>query len=119
VVQRVVPALTPIIVTPLYTVVHDAVQTMRDGYDASKINGVVLLTDGRNEDPNNTNLQGLLNYLNAETASQEVRVFPIAYGQGADLDTLKKIAAASQAAAYDASDPNSIAKVFVSVISNF
>jgi Ca-activated chloride channel family protein len=117
--RRDIRSLQPLNGTPLYTTVHDAVQRMRNGYDPSKINGVVLLTDGRNEDPNNTNLQGLLNDLNAETASQEVRVFPIAYGQGADLETLKKIAAASQGAAYDASDPNSIAKVFVSVISNF
>jgi Ca-activated chloride channel family protein len=48
-----------------------------------------------------------------------VRVFPIAYGQDADLGELTKIADASRAAAYDASDPASIDKVLTAVISNF
>jgi Ca-activated chloride channel family protein len=77
---------------------------------------VVVLTDGRNEDPRNQDLAGLLRYLDSEL---NVRVFPIAYGQDADLDTLTRIAQASRAAVYDASDPATIAKVFVSVISNF
>jgi Ca-activated chloride channel homolog len=46
-------------------------------------------------------------------------VFPIAYGEDADLGTLTRIAQASRAAVYDASDPTTISKVFVSVISNF
>src|SRR5207249_10519155 len=109
--RRDIRALQPLNGTPLYTTIHDAVQTMRSSYGPSKINGVVVLTDGRNEDPNNNNLTGLLDFLSAESTSQEVRVFPIAYGQGADLATLKRIADASQAAVYDASDPASIAKV--------
>ena len=48
-----------------------------------------------------------------------VRVFPIAYGSDADLDVLRQIAEATNAAAYDASDPASISKVFTAVVSNF
>ena len=48
-----------------------------------------------------------------------MRVFPIAYGDDADLATLRRIAEASQAAVYDSSDPRSINKVFVAVVSNF
>ena len=36
--------------TPLYEVTGAAYQTMLDDYDASKINAVVLLTDGENDD---------------------------------------------------------------------
>ncbi len=108
--------LTPLNGTPLYTAIETGVRTMREGLDPSRINGVVVLTDGRNEDPNNNNLDGLLRDLDSELS---VRVFPIAYGENADLDTLTQIADASRAAVYDASDPTSIAKVFVSVISNF
>ena len=43
----------------------------------------------------------------------------IPYGEGADLATLRRIAEASQAAVYDSSDPRSISKVFVAVVSNF
>ena len=48
-----------------------------------------------------------------------MRVFPIAYGEDADLEALTAIAEASQAAVYDASDPASIEKVLISVVSNF
>jgi Ca-activated chloride channel homolog len=48
-----------------------------------------------------------------------VRVFPIAYGQDADLPTLKRIAEATNATVYDAADPKSINKVFLAVVSNF
>ena len=46
-------------------------------------------------------------------------MFTIAYGDKADLDTLKKISMASRAAAYDARNPATIDDVLVSVISNF
>jgi Ca-activated chloride channel family protein len=48
-----------------------------------------------------------------------VRVFPISYGRDADLATLQRIADATNAAVYDASDPTSIRRVFDAVISNF
>jgi Ca-activated chloride channel family protein len=111
-----IKGLTPLNGTPLYTAIGASVRTMRAGLDPSRINGVVVLTDGRNEDPSNNNLDGLLRDLDSELA---VRVFPIAYGADADLETLTRIAQASRAAVYDASDPTSISKVFVSVISNF
>ncbi len=46
-------------------------------------------------------------------------MFTIAYGQDADLDTVKRISEASRAAAYDATDPLTIDAVFTSVLSNF
>jgi Ca-activated chloride channel family protein len=114
--RRQIHALVPLNGTPLYTAIHDSVEALRAQLDPERINGVVVLTDGRNEDPRNQDLAGLLRYLDSEL---NVRVFPIAYGQDADLDTLTRIAQASRAAVYDASDPATIAKVFVSVISNF
>ena len=48
-----------------------------------------------------------------------MRVFTIAYGDDADLAVLAQIAEASQAAVYNASDPQSITKVFTAVVSNF
>jgi Ca-activated chloride channel homolog len=114
--RKEIRGLVPLNGTPLYTAVHDSVETMRSQLDPDRINGVVVLTDGRNEDPRNQDLDGLLRYLDSEL---NVRVFPIAYGEDADLGTLTRIAQASRAAVYDASDPTTISKVFVSVISNF
>ena len=114
--RRQIRSLVPLNGTPLYTAIHDSVETMRAQLDPDRINGVVVLSDGRNEDPRNQDLDGLLRFLDSEL---NVRVFPIAYGQDADLGTLTRIAQASRAAVYDASDPATISKVFVSVISNF
>jgi len=108
--------LVPLNGTPIYTTIEAAVRPLRAGYDPARINGVVVLTDGKNEDPRNSDLQGLLDDLNSELS---VRVSPIAYGADAGLGTLTRIAQASRAAVYDATDPSAIAKVFVSVISNF
>jgi Ca-activated chloride channel family protein len=114
--RRAIRSLQPLNGTPLYTATEGAVTHLRSNLDPERINGVVLLTDGRNEDPRNTDLGGLLRFLDSELT---VRVFPIAYGADADLETLRRIAEASRAQVYDATDPAAIAKVFVSVISNF
>ena len=95
---------------------------MVDGYDEARINAVVLLTDGRNEDDRNTDLDALLNALRAQSTgeqSKQVRVFAIAYGEDADLETLRRMADATNAQVYDASDPTMISAVFTSVVSNF
>ena len=115
-------ALTPMQGTPLYTVTGDSYTAVREGYDEARINAVVLLTDGRNEDPKNNDLDRLLATLRAGSegqSSRPVRVFPIAYGQDADLAVLRRIAEATNAAAYDASNPSTINDVLTAVVSNF
>jgi Ca-activated chloride channel family protein len=114
--------LAPTNGTPLYTATNDGYDDMLAGFDKDRINAIVLLTDGRNEDRRNNNLEGLLRRLRAQAESetaQPVRVFAIAYGKDADLETLRRIAEATNASVYDASDPTTISKIFVSVISNF
>ena len=78
-----------------------------------------MLTDGKNEYPPDNNIESLAGELASEDADRQVRVFPIAYGDDADLGELRKIADASRAAVYDASDPASIDKVLTAVLSNF
>ena len=114
--------LVPTQGTPLYTVTKAADDRLVETFDAQRINAVLLLTDGKNEDDKNNDLDGLLRTLRARNegqAANPVRVFPIAYGQDADLPTLKRIAEATNATAYDAVDPKSISKVFLAVVSNF
>ena len=114
--------LVPTQGTPLYTVTKAADDQLVQTFDAQRINAVLLLTDGKNEDERNTDLDGLLRSLRARNEGQvanPVRVFPIAYGQDADLPTLKRIAEATNATVYDAADPKSINKVFLAVVSNF
>jgi Ca-activated chloride channel family protein len=120
--ERRIENLVPTQGTPLYTVAHDSYEDMIDSFDDTRINAVVLLSDGRNEDDRNNDLQGLLQFLRSENegeSSTPVRIFPIAYGGDADVGTLGRIAEATNAASYSAVDPATIINVFNAVVSNF
>ena len=114
--------LVPTEATPLYTVARDSFRQMKGSFDPARINAVLLLTDGQNEDPRNNDLEGTLRDLRSGSegvSTTAVRLFTIAYGSGADLGVLKRMAEATNAAAYDASDPATIGNVFTAVVSNF
>ncbi|MEZ5138857.1 MAG: extracellular solute-binding protein [Acidimicrobiales bacterium] len=119
-------AQLPLNATPLYGVTQSSFEDMADSYDPKLINAVVLLTDGVNDDGDTSDdddqLRELLTTLQSSTSGENatpVRVLTIAYGKTADFGTLERIAQASNAAAYDASNPATIAKVFTAVLSNF
>jgi len=119
-IRTAISALEPLSNTPLYAVTREAFATMSARVAQDRINAVVLMTDGRNEYAPDTDLDGLIRMLSSsEISDTSVRVFSIAYGENADLDTLRKISEASRAAAYDATDPTSIERIFTAVISNF
>ena len=105
--------------TALYATTRAATRQVQRDFDTARINAVVLLTDGKNEYPADNNVDRLVTDLGGEETETSVRVFPIAYGDAADLTVLRRIAAASRAAAYDASDPASIRNVLTAVLSNF
>ena len=105
--------------TGLYATVRAATRSLAASFDPQRINAVVVLTDGRNEFPADSNIDSLTTELDREDADRTVRVFPIAYGDDADIGELTKIADAARAVAYDASDPASIDKVLTAVLSNF
>jgi Ca-activated chloride channel family protein len=121
-----IESLSPTNGTPLYSATQSAYNTALDGFDDQRINAVVVLSDGVNDDgdfdDDADQLQSLIDDLQAGSEGQDsrpVRIFPIAYGADADLATLGQIAEASAGAVYDASDPASITKVFTAVVSNF
>jgi Ca-activated chloride channel family protein len=105
--------------TPLYATTRKASEAVRAGAGDDTINAVVVMTDGKNEYPDDTDVDGLIRQLGDQALEGGVRVFTIAYGEDADLDTVKRISEASRAAAYDASDPQTIDTVFTNVLSNF
>jgi Ca-activated chloride channel family protein len=117
--RKAISALTPQGGTALYATARRAYRVMAQDVTGDRISAVVLLTDGRNEYGADSDLASLEHELSPEDTSRSVRFFPIGYGADADLPTLKAIAAAARGAAYDASDPSSIDKVFTAVLSNF
>jgi Ca-activated chloride channel family protein len=99
---------------------------MLDDFDPDKINAIVLLTDGMNDDgvrrDDEQQFADLIEELQAGSEgarSRPVRVFTISFGDDADVITLRALASATNAAHYDASNPTTIEQVFTAVISNF
>jgi len=115
--------------TPLYSALQEAHTVMAAFTDPRYINAIVVLSDGHNNigktSPSGAKeSDGLLAALrrgatSGETDSQRLRVFSIAYGADSDKDTLRQISAASQAATYDASNPQTLDDVMADVLSNF
>ena len=105
--------------TGLYDSTSAAVTAVRESFDTTKINAVILLSDGVCDDyDDGCNIDPLLTQLSSNERDP-VRVFPVAYGTDADVDALRQIAEASQARLYQATDPSTIGAVFQQVISNF
>jgi len=114
--------LVPTAGTPLYTTTSASVDLVKKQYKANLINAVVLLTDGRNDDPRNSDIQATIAQLTAGSeggAAQAVRLFTIGFGKDADPSALRRLAEATSASYYDSSDPKVIDRVFTNVISNF
>lgn len=105
--------------TALYATLRAAQKSVLEDFSKDRINAIVLLSDGQNEYPEDTDLDSLVRQLKGESVDTSVRVFPIGYGQGADPEALTAIADASRGRYYEANDPASIEKVLASVLSNF
>jgi Ca-activated chloride channel homolog len=105
--------------TGLYDTALASYKFVKGQQSPDAINAVVLLTDGKNDDGNGISLNRLLTGLSTGQSDGPVRMFTIAYGSDADLEVLRRIAQATNGAAYDSSDPSSINRVFATVISNF
>jgi Ca-activated chloride channel homolog len=106
--------------TGLYDTTLAAVQTVKRSYAPDRINLVVLLTDGINDDPGGgIDLPTLLTRLKAEQqGKQHVRVVTIAFGANADVAALRQISQATGGKAYVSRDPRDIERVFTDVITS-
>ena len=91
-----IDGLIPTRGTPLYAVTGQSFDQMVAQYDPTRINAVVLLTDGRNDDgepsDDDQQLQDVLADLNRQSQGENglpVRLFTIGYGGDADLGVLR------------------------------
>ena len=103
--------------TGLYDTVLDAVRTMRAGWDPTKVNAVLILSDGMNDDQGSISLDDLLKTLKAEQdPSHPVPVVSIAFGPDSDVDALAAISKATGGAAYRSRDPKQIGEIFLDAV---
>ncbi len=104
-------ALRPVSETPLYNAVDQFSTAMLKSYQATKINAVVLLSDGHNETDQAETRAQLLARLAVVHKLAPILVFTLAYGHDADTDTLNAIAEATGAHYYDATNPSTVNRV--------
>jgi hypothetical protein len=103
--------------TGLYDTTLDAVRAVRAGYDPNRVNAVLLLTDGMNDDNNSITLDQLLGTLTAEQdPSKPVPVIAIAFGPDSDVASLQQISKATGGATYLSQDPRQIGEIFLDAV---
>lgn len=106
--------------TAIYDATDQATAQVKKLADTSRINAVVLLTDGEDTD-SSTSVDALVRELEAQgDSSRRVRVFTIAYSAGAQgaAESLARIADASGGKSY-AGDTDDIETVYRSISSFF
>jgi Ca-activated chloride channel family protein len=104
--------------TGLYDTTLAAFRALQRSYAPQRLNIVVLLTDGINDDPGGgINRTELLRRLKSEQdKDRPVRIITIAYGANADAASLKMISDATGGLAYVSRDPRDILRVFTDAI---
>ncbi|MCP4426514.1 MAG: VWA domain-containing protein [Chloroflexi bacterium] len=106
--------------TSLYQSVCDAakeIQKMQfedEGNGETRLYGVVLLSDGEDTIGRPTENQMFATCLPANAEADGVKIFPIAFGEGADADVLARIANVTGGRMFTA-DPTSISNIYLSI----
>jgi Ca-activated chloride channel family protein len=105
--------------TGLYDTTLAAFRRMQRSYRDGRLNAVVILTDGRNDDTGSISRSALLSALKAEyDPARPVHVITVGYGDDVDLPALQAIAAATHGSATAAKDPRDIDKVLFQALSS-
>jgi len=105
--------------TGLYDTILAAYERAKAGYDPKRVNSVVLLTDGKNEDPGSMSIDDLLGKLAAaKDSSRPIVVITVAIGPDADAATLARVTQVTGGRSYTATAPEQITALFVDALLN-
>ncbi|WP_233515286.1 substrate-binding domain-containing protein [Marinitenerispora sediminis] len=100
--------------TGLYDTILAAYREMTDSYRGDRVNTILVLTDGSNDDDRSVSLDELLEELrDAYDPDRPVSVISIAFGPDADPEPLRQVADATHGAAYATDDPTEIGDIFL------
>ena len=103
--------------TGLYDTTLAAVRALRPNWDPNRVNTVLILSDGMNDDANSTSLPDLLTTLKNEADPQKpVTVISIGFGPDSDVNALTQISNATGGATYISLDPNNIGEIFLDAV---
>ena len=103
--------------TALYSTVLAAYQAVLNGYDPTKIDAVVLMTDGSNDTDHGPDLPTTVQQLRAlASPAHPLPLFAIGIGPAADMDALNQLAAATNGKAYRVDTAPDIVSVFLDAL---
>ncbi len=117
--QAALPGITPIPQgnTGLYDTVLAAYKTVQQGWDPSRVNSIVIMTDGQNDNPGGLTLPALLAQIKKiADPAKPIEVIAIGIGDGVDKTELAKITAATGGGVFLATDPSKIGGIFLQAI---
>ncbi|HEV2784030.1 MAG TPA: substrate-binding and VWA domain-containing protein [Actinophytocola sp.] len=104
--------------TGMYDSVLAAYQDGRQNWEPGRINAVVVMTDGKNEDPDGISLDTLLAELGKlQDPRRPLRIIGIGIGPDIDPGELKRISEATGGQAFTTPDPTKIRDVFYAALS--
>ena len=98
--------------TPLYDAVLAGFRAAQRDFSYGRLNALVVVSDGRNLDSPSISLPDLLDALRLEfDGVRPVRIMTVAYGAGADAETLRRISSVTGGRSYRALDETDISRV--------
>ncbi|MBE1530600.1 substrate-binding domain-containing protein [Actinomadura algeriensis] len=104
--------------TALYRTMLDAYEKMSKTFKPEFGNSILLLTDGKNDDPEGPTLQETLKQLKAmRDPNKPIQVNMIGFGPGVDRNELEQIGEATGGGVAVAQTPEDIQKIFLQMLS--
>lgn len=103
--------------TGLYDTAIAAVRAVRQQYDSSAVNSILLFTDGKNDDPGSPTLAQTVKTLESLTdPARPVRIIALGMGPEANADELRALAKATGGQSYVARNPGDLRQVFIDAL---
>lgn len=104
--------------TGLYDTVLAAYKTVQDQWEAGRVNSIVIMTDGKNEDANGISQQALLKELaRLKDPERPVQTVIIGIGNGVSRAELESITKVTGGGVFVTEDPARIGEIFLQAIS--
>jgi hypothetical protein len=103
--------------TGLYDTAIAAVRSVRQQYDSSAVNSILLFTDGKNDDPGSPTLEQTVRTLEGlRDPARPVRIIALGMGPDVNADELRQLAAATGGQSYVTRNPTDLREVFIDAL---
>jgi Ca-activated chloride channel homolog len=103
--------------TGLYNTILAAYRTVLDGWDPGRVNGILIMTDGKNEHAGGLTLAALLTQLKRlRDPARPVQVIALGIGDQVSEAVLQNITRTTGGGTFIARDPAKIGEIFIRAI---